>query len=688
MQTDLFTEVEKKEWRRISCRRKLANGEECTVEEVEDAPVFPDDMVGLALSGGGIRSATFNLGLLQVITRYDYLKQIDLLSTVSGGGYIGSSLTWFCSQLKHKFPYVWSSEATPAERQHVREQLDELRAHGSYLMPGDGLNLWSLLAAIVAGSLTTLLVLVPLFLVLIAILSEPVMGKTIFEWLRYTGVALLYLFVLGVIIYGVATSKRMFRAAAVQRSTREWMGRVLLLGVLLLIVGSIPSVYSFIQSYFSVAEGWVFSNVSLAGIASIAGALFRSKPGNEVKPLRSFFLTIGLVLLVYSIFLWFYHLEGEPGLQCSWLPWACVLSLLIAAFANINHVSMHRFYRNRLMEAFMPTVDKNDIDTDSSSPDQCRLSKIPQTAFPYHIINTNMQTVGSTRARLRQRGGGSFLLSPEYCGSDETGYVATSAYVGDSMNLATAMAISGAAADANSYMTRSRPITFLMTLFNVRLGYWIRNPKYTVLNNWRKHLKPLWYYYLFRDMFGRGLDEEAWNIHLSDGGHFENLGIYELVRRRCPFIIASDAGGDPDFKFSDLGRAVERVRADFGVIIDIDLSELNSWKPGSTVKPYAVGTIKYGLNGKGVGEKGVLLLIKSALIEEMSADVVAYQAQNDAFPDQSTGDQFFDEEQFEAYRELGFQTGKQILEPEDPENPPTLTALLNRLHTANTKQES
>lgn len=682
MQTQSFNEVKKEEWRRILSRRKLAGGEALTEKQTKDDDVCPEDIVGLALSGGGIRSASFNLGLLQVMARYDHLKQIDLLSTVSGGGYIGSSLSWFCSQLKQEFPYTWPEKSTPDQRKYVRENLNNLRAHGSYLIPGDGLNLSSFLAAIISGSLTTLIVLVPVFLAVISLLSENVFSKSLFIWAQNTGMMLLLFFIVGVLFYSVSTNSKKSRAAVAQRSTRELMGRLLFLGALFLIIGSIPSSYQLISTHFEDAKLWVFSNISFVGIATIAAAMFRSNPENTVKPLRSFLLTLGLLSIIYGAILWLYHLEHAPGLQIMWLPYACGLSLVLALFGDINHVSMHRFYRNRLMEAFMPSI--NESDDTKHNPDQCKLSEIPQTAFPYHIINTNMQTVGSSKARLQQRGGDSFILSPCFCGSKETGYLKTSSYVGNSMNLATAMAISGAAADANSYMTRSRPITFLMTLFNVRLGYWIRNPKHTT-NNLKNFLRPMWYVYLFKDMFGRGLDEDAWNIHLSDGGHFENLGIYELVRRRCRFIIVSDAGRDPNFQFSDFGRAVERVRADFGVIIDIDLSNLNSWQPDNTMKPYAIGTINYGLKDCGDCETGILLLIKSSLIKEMPADVVAYHAQNNDFPDQSTGDQFFDEEQFEAYRELGFATGKQLFKPEDPEQPLTLPALIKAMLADNTK---
>jgi hypothetical protein len=227
------------------------------------------------------------------------------------------------------------------------------------------------------------------------------------------------------------------------------------------------------------------------------------------------------------------------------------------------------------------------------------------------------------------------------------------------MNLATACAISGAAVDPNTYMTRSRPLTFLMTLLNVRLGYWIRNPRHPAMFNGILS-RPRWYWYIFRELFGRGLDEKCWHIHLSDGGHFENLAMYEMVDRQCRWLIVSDAGADPEFTFSDLARAIELVRTDFGAKIELDISKI---KPKGdekiSEKPYALGKITYK-----DGSEGNIVYIKTSVIEGLQEDVYGYDRQHPTFPDESTGDQFFDEFQFEAYRELGYQIGCEVFAKE------------------------
>ena len=106
-----------------------------------------------------------------------------------------------------------------------------------------------------------------------------------------------------------------------------------------------------------------------------------------------------------------------------------------------------------------------------------------------------------------------------------------------------------------------------MTVFNVRLGWWLQNP--AQLRQWR-HMGPRWgIMYLLSELLGMA-DDSSKYVYLSDGGHFENLGIYELVRRRCRFIVACDAGMDPGFEFEDLGNAIRKCQVDLGVTIDID----------------------------------------------------------------------------------------------------------------------
>jgi hypothetical protein len=647
-----FDAVEKGEWKRIHQRRELASN-----EPAGDPSQRPRKLTGLGLSGGGIRSAIFNLGLLQAMEKYDYLRQVDYLSTVSGGGYIGSTLTWFCSRLGSSLPFVWKKpggdEAAPSdERARVRKVLDWLRVHGSYLTPGNGLNLYSLLAAVLAGSLVTLSVLVPVFLMLAYVLHLDFGGSTGFEWSLCIGEAGLAAFGLFVFLHAISTAISVLRRFTMQRRFREWMGRLLVYSAVLLIVGSLPLSHDFISDHW---KEWV-SGISLGGIVAMAGALIGGKKGAEVKGMRSVLLSVGLLVLVYGVFLGLYHLVGQMDHPSRALYWALAFSVVLAVFANINHVSMHRYYRNRLMEAFMQVQDEAGCDTSCSDPDRCKLGDIPQTAYPYHLINTNLQTVGSEVPRLQQRGAESFILSPGWCGSEATGYVPTRDYVGNTLNLATAMAISGAAADTNTYATKSRPINFIMALLNLRLGYWIRNPRHPA-----KYLtslsRPRWYIYLFREILGRGLSEKYKHIHLSDGGHFENLGLYELVRRRCDYIIISDAGADPDFHFGDIGHAMELVRTDFGANIDIDI-EIEKIRPdssGYSPQAFVPGKITYEN-----GDAGILLYIKTACIRGLPADVRSYRDDHPLFPDESTADQFFDEAQFEAYRELGYRIGKSL----------------------------
>jgi hypothetical protein len=223
------------------------------------------------------------------------------------------------------------------------------------------------------------------------------------------------------------------------------------------------------------------------------------------------------------------------------------------------------------------------------------------------------------------------------------------------------MAISGAAASPNMGYNSSPPLAFLLTLFNVRLGWWLGNP----VNESKKIYSgegPQWAIKpLLDEMFGQTTDDAKY-IYLSDGGHFENLGMYEMVRRRCRLIVVSDAGCDPDFAFEDLGNAVRKIAIDLGVMITLHKLETLK-RRGKTFdvgadKPYcAFGEINY----PGAGEPGFLLYIKPCYHGVESASVRAYASANPSFPHQTTGDQFFSESQFESYRVLGFEVTDKLL---------------------------
>jgi hypothetical protein len=168
----------------------------------------------------------------------------------------------------------------------------------------------------------------------------------------------------------------------------------------------------------------------------------------------------------------------------------------------------------------------------------------------------------------------------------------------EGISLGTAMAISGAAASPNMGYHSSAGVTFLMALFNVRLGWWLGNPGKEGEATFRYDGPQTAVVPLLQETFGLTTDDQPY-VYLSDGGHFENLGLYEMVRRRCRFIVISDAGCDPPFAFEDLGNAARKIELDLGVPIRFRGLESLRGRPsdGSNIGPGApyhpVGDIDY-----------------------------------------------------------------------------------------------
>ena len=158
------------------------------------------------------------------------------------------------------------------------------------------------------------------------------------------------------------------------------------------------------------------------------------------------------------------------------------------------------------------------------------------------------------------------------------------------------MAVSGAAVSPNMGYHSSPAVTALLTVFNVRLGGWFGNPSQ---ETWKRG-DPTSMRFIWDELCGNvGLDQPY--VYLSDGGHFDNLGVYELVRRHCRYIVACDAGADPAYQFEDLGGMIRKCREDLGVPIEIDVEPIRR-RPTPTaggIAPWAasvmtVSTLKPG----------------------------------------------------------------------------------------------
>ena len=151
-------------------------------------------------------------------------------------------------------------------------------------------------------------------------------------------------------------------------------------------------------------------------------------------------------------------------------------------------------------------------------------------------------------------------------------------------------------------------------------------------------------------MFGLTTDSGKY-VYLSDGGHFENLGIYEMIRRRCRYIVVSDADCDPECQLEDLGNPVRKAWVDLGVAIRFRGIDVTARRPEPVDGVYcAIADIFYPEPG---AEPGQLLYIKPGYHGTEPADVRAYAAMHPAFPHESTAEQWFSESQLEAYRVLG-----------------------------------
>ena len=364
-------------------------------------------------------------------------------------------------------------------------------------------------------------------------------------------------------------------------------------------------------------------------------------------------------------------------------PWKAVFAVLAALlllgltmgyFVDINRFSLHASYRDRLIRAYMgasrgsrrgPNPFTGFDDGDNVQMHSLRGNR------PFHVVNMALNLVGGKDLAWQDRKAETFTASPLHAGSFRLGYRDVAEYGlhrdrKAALSLGTAMAISGAAASPNMGYHSSAVVTFLLALFNVRLGWWLGNPGRfgdRTYNTPGPRFAPR---PLFAEAFGN-TDSEHPYVYLSDGGHFENLGLYEMILRRCRFIVVSDGGQDPEFTFEDLGNALSKIRVDLGVPIKFgkilmrprpqEQAGYDSTRNKAAAQPYcAIARICYSCVDSvcsGKVEDGLLLYVKPSMNGTEPADVFHYARLNPLFPHEPTSDQLYSESQFESYRELG-----------------------------------
>ena len=380
------------------------------------------------------------------------------------------------------------------------------------------------------------------------------------------------------------------------------------------------------------------------------------------------FLTAGALLqtgLGKAQRLWLPPLKAPPpygsllGLQAIL---AILLSLLVCYFGriNVNRFSMHAVYRNRLTRAFLGSARRfrrrhPDPFTGFDPRDNRRFAKFAMGARQrlFHVVNMTLNVTAGSNTAWAERKAECFTSTPLACGAaalrnpnhQQVGvrrvlgaFVRTRKYAGmethfdesgrnKGARLGSVLTVSGAAISPNWGYHSSRLTAFVMTLFNVRLGAWLPNPAVATPDELQLAAPRNSVGAIISELLGMTRDSRQ-AVYLSDGGHFENLGLYEMIRRRCRWIVVVDAGQDEDCQFFDLGNAIRKARIDLGAEITMGEMHIESredimkdTKVASSAMGFAIGDIVYQLDPV-LGEPctGKLIYLKPGFLAKIPAD--------------------------------------------------------------------
>ena len=419
------------------------------------------------------------------------------------------------------------------------------------------------------------------------------------------------------------------------------------------------------------------------------------------KWLNTYFATEPLPNVFSPYADWHCRILGQTPLPL--LVLVCLSLILLGAvlgrLISTNVFSLQYLWRNRIIRAYLgaSNTDRHPNQfTNFDRSDNLYMSELwPQPGAPltedyarfkdkrerklFHILNIALNLTGGDKLQWQDRKAESFTVSPLHAGSYWLGYRRSTHYGGTGgITLGASVAISGAFVSPNmGFMMNSPVVRFLMALFNIRFGWWLGNPgpagdKTNALERLLKRIKlevkrpfrldsPRLSVLPFLSEATGNIDDKSSYVYLSDGGHFENLGLYEMVLRRCRFIVVCDATTDPEYSFESLAMSIRQIRVDLGVPIDMPELSVGAPSQGFKNKYCAIGTIRYSCVDRAPDDKkssdddydGTLIFIKPSLIGEEPRDVINYWQARSTFPQEVITDQWFSEAQFESYRALG-----------------------------------
>jgi hypothetical protein len=430
-------------------------------------------------------------------------------------------------------------------------------------------------------------------------------------------------------------------------------------------------------------------------------------------------------------------------LAWTWLVWFAIAVLIGLSVGFLNNSTFHRFYASRLTRTYLGaanfarlklfwqklnTARTSNAATLAPAPEPQSSKKAYgstvieshrdddlalrsyyelESAGPLHLINVALNESVSKTSNLQRedRKGVAMSIGPAgigvngtfrrwAAGPNQAGNVLAPPAPDTDVRSSTVerlplgawVAISGAAVSTGLGRMSATGVSLLTWIANVRLAYWWKPalqmravPPETAARDASPMRPANAYGLMWQEMRGKFIGQACRHWNLSDGGHFENTGAYELIRRRVPLIVVSDNGADANYAFNDVQNLVRRARIDLGAEIrflttteldnlvhlaDPDHAPLRALlgcpedfkpSPRMTSKCVLLACATYT-----DGTSSLLVFVKPALIYFAPLDVRAYGDANPEFPQQSTADQFFDEAQWESYRKLGLEIGRAV----------------------------
>ncbi|GLZ28692.1 hypothetical protein Lesp02_08820 [Lentzea sp. NBRC 105346] len=668
-------------------------------DEYRCAP--PDQhRIGIALSGGGIRSAAFNLGAVQALQEQGVLANAEYLAAVSGGNYVASALAISSAHATEETTNgkpLWG-RGSPEERY--------LRQHTDYLAPGVVGKLW-MAASVITGFLLNYLP-----FVLCAVIAGRLGGWLLhalglkLETLRLNGLHWPeHGLITGLLIAGGLCLVLPLVLVAYRRLLREstpgnygdslaepiaaWLLVIFVGIVVLLALPPLAELYAtfskaalsriFEEQTFDTAPGritiavlWLIASLLLAAVTVALSRRFKAR---RVMLMTSSLAACGLLLVPLLSALDHAAHKGFQGFgDAVGIGVMVLLVLIMALWVHNRRYSMHLFYRERLNSAFalkrVKEGDRVKAEPIAFTEKLFFSDMEPRTRLPKLVVccAVNVTTDDVPVGRWAE----SFTFERDRSGGPLFDYQETQRFEGRAglpgtqLTLPSIMAVSGAAVSPLMGKFTYPPLRFLMALTNVRLGVWIKNPSHPHWARPRRRSRLLqairdgWFepgaLYVLREALGGARSTHRY-IYLTDGGHWENLGLVELLRRRCTYVLCFDASCDIKGDGMDIGRAVALARSELDADIVLDPRPVRPSAEGFSEKMAVAGTVRYP-----DAQTAKLVYAKAVLTEQAPWDLHAFKARDGRFPNHSTSQQMFTDEEFEAYRSLGYSAGLKAVE--------------------------